>query len=603
MTTHAKVSLATTCFALCAACAFTTEPPQGEEGSEPGVGQTMQAACSSNRDYIEQYQTTQDVLKAWVMGRGRSVVKTSAGCSGTLLEDGLVITNDHCLWPTYVSTEYQLDDNMQPRTTREDFFVNERIERAAKVDNDGDGTEETTLDYAIFRVYHNPEYRWGGSGIESRDPVVGEKVVSINHSGWKSNPYGLPFVPDGPTSYRQVSVGTVLSWGDQSKLRSSFVTEGGSSGSGVIAYPGGRLLGIHRNGLDDGCPYSLAAHMSAILPHSNLFDSDRGGAGLVSQDGTSVQLARVHTGWSSSWRHVVPGRFNSDSLEELFFYDGQAGIAQFYRVTSTGGLSKIGSAHDVFANVAQVVAFDLDGTGTDEILFYIPGAGGTGAGGASNGTVYTYRTNGSGSFSLINGTCCWSRNYRVVTAGKFLAQTGDQVVMYDSVAGNVDIFARNVQGNLALVRSNPGFSKEITNIVAGEFGTTSSQREIMTYDPTTHTIAFYYFQSDGRTQLIRSQTLKSTRVTDGTGFFTQIASGNFASGGADDLLFYHPHGAVDTYSVSNGVLTHVKTWTEYANLARAVAGNFLSTRRDEVFFYDRYRSCYETDADSCYDLR
>jgi V8-like Glu-specific endopeptidase len=605
MTTHVKKSLATSCFALCAACAFTAEPPQGEEGSESAVAQTTQAACNANRDYIEQYEQTQGVNVGWVLDRGRPVVKTSASCSGTLLEDGLVITNDHCSWPTYVTTEYQLDDDLQPRTTREDFYVNERIERVAKVDNDGNGTQESTLDYAIFRVYHNPELRWGASGIEARDPVVGERVVSINHSGWGTNPYGLPFVEDGPTSYRQVSVGTVLSWGDESKLRSGFETEGGSSGSGVIAYPGGRLLGIHRNGLHDenGCPYSLASHMSAILPHSNLFDSDRGGAGLVSQDGTSVQLAKVHTGWSSTWRHIVPGRFNSDSLEQLFFYDGQAGIAQFYKVTSSGGLSKLGSQHNVFANVAQVVAFNLDGTGTDELLFYLPGAGGAGVGGANSGTVYTYRTNGSGSFSLINGTCCWSRNYRVITGGKFLAQTGDQVVMYDAVAGKIDIYGRDSYGNLALIRSNAGFSKEITNIVAGEFGTTSANREIMTYDPTNHTIAFYYFQSDGRTQLIRTRTLESTRVTDGSGFFTQIASGNFASGGADDLLFYHPHGAVDTYSVSNGILTHVKTWTEYANLARAVAGNFLSARRDEVFFYDRYRSCFETDADSCYDLR
>lgn len=91
------------------------------------------------------------------------------------------------------------------------------------------------LDYAIVRLSGNAGDTFGIAHPSRRDGVVGEIITIIGH------PAGLP---------KQVEVGPLTAINGNQIRYSDTDTLGGSSGSGVLLSPYGRLVGVHTNG---GC--------------------------------------------------------------------------------------------------------------------------------------------------------------------------------------------------------------------------------------------------------------------------------------------------------------------------------------------------------------
>jgi len=480
----------------------------------------------------------------------------AGGCSGTLLGDGLLLTNAHCVDPGiedwWVTFNYQLDPdgNQHPF---EVYQIEEIVE------------ENSQIDFAILRIAHSPENRWGAASIESRRPVLNERAALIGH----------PTLSDD-TNFKTTDVGSIGRVFDNHNMYfRSIDTYGGASGSGIVSFDTGRLLGVNRAHGAHFCQNELAntgTQMFSIVEQSSVLDADHGSGRLFSTSGGALgdQLWSA-SNWRSSWRHMIRGKFGGNSFDDLFFYDGTLGQAQFYTVNSSGAIARLGAQFGgMRKNWTQIVPIDVNVDGTDELIFYD----------AATRYAGMYRTNGSGSLTRFL-EFSWSSNWRFIRAGNFTSRAGNELLYYDYTTGDVYIYGVNSDGRTAKLRQNTGISTEIDAIVVGEFGSGSGPDDLALYDSETGLLKFYSVAASGAL-------LEVASVQIGTGF-TQFVAGDF--GGGAVLAAYHRAGArTDFFAVQAGAVSLVDiTFDQRNTYGKLIGGNFTSSAGSEIFYYDRYR--------------
>ena len=102
------------------------------------------------------------------------------------------------------------------------------------------------LDFAIVRLAGNPGLTFCMTEISPTDAGAGDMVAIIQH------PEGLP---------KRIEAGEVLAPTGSQIRYSTIDTLGGSSGSGILASPGGRIVGVHTNG---GCDEPNPGHNRGV---------------------------------------------------------------------------------------------------------------------------------------------------------------------------------------------------------------------------------------------------------------------------------------------------------------------------------------------------
>jgi hypothetical protein len=537
------------------------------------------AICNAN-DFqnVETYTPADGVPKSFIDEHQGPV--GSYGCSGTLVGDGLFMTASHCVegaGPSSINFNHQLDPNLQPRTPT-------NFPRAEVV-------EELSIDHTLLRLHHNPENFFGMTAIQNRTMVPEEKIVAIGH------PYQLnhPTNANGST-YKVVEVGRVRSVTSNNINYKHLDTRGGLSGAGLLAADSGRLIGVHRAGHDDGyvCN-SVEAEgtgntITRILAGSSVMNSDRGSGHFFKNYGHGTnapvltQLTNVGN-WSSRWHHIVSGRFNDGSLDDLFFYDSTTGDGRFYYVNSSRTITGIGPTLTGLRKTwSSITPINLDGSGMTELLFYD----------ARNGVGSFYATDGAGNLNLLRQDGSWYQDWSQIAAADILPSTpGTELIFYSRARRLFWIYGTTAQGGIFFVAQNSDVTSAgaviPTALVAGDFSPDPDGRmELFAYVGNTGRAYILRFANDGTMSVVNSANLPST--------YSQIAAGDFMTATGTEIMAYAPStGTVDVYQTYGGTVTSVSTQTGFRKyFGKLIAGNMMGSDGTEALFYDRFRTADAT---------
>jgi len=235
----------------------------------------MESICGAIDDSqpVEQYDGTLGVTIAFVAAHQSAVgqlqwnnnlaaiydnpgnVNDVRWCTGTMISNDLFLTAGHCFdqtgggWqrplingtsnvipPTEIATNIHVNFNYQVDPMgvlkqEESFAVTELVEYRLG-----------GIDFAIVRLAGTPGIKYGSTGISTTDAAPGDMICLIQH------PQGLP---------KRIEAGPAYHLHDSRIGYDSVDTLGGSSGSGILRSPDGKIVGVHTNG---GCDPQMIGH-------------------------------------------------------------------------------------------------------------------------------------------------------------------------------------------------------------------------------------------------------------------------------------------------------------------------------------------------------
>lgn len=184
-------------------------------------------------------------------------------CTGTLVSDDLFLTAGHCFDQSngvpqddgqpippdeiatsmHVNFNYQVDPSGDLRQEREFDVVN-------LVEHRRNG-----LDYAVVELAGSPGSQFGTADLASTDAEQGDALCIIQH------PDGLPKKIEAGTATHIHARSTSGYLGADYFGYGDIDTLGGSSGSGILRSPDGKLVGVHTNG---GCSGTRSGHNHGV---------------------------------------------------------------------------------------------------------------------------------------------------------------------------------------------------------------------------------------------------------------------------------------------------------------------------------------------------
>ncbi len=202
-----------------------------------------------------------------------------------------------------------------------------------------------------------------------------------------------------------------------------------------------------------------------------------------------------HRGWRTTWKCIVPGDFGGDAHTDFLFYDPAEGTGEFYTMYVNGTISLSKAHRGGWRKTWQaIVPGNFGGGPHTDLLFYD----------RSQGTVEIYTTDGQGNIALLkaySGT--WGKNWDLVVPGTFSGGAYTDLLFYDRTAGTGAFYRLGNQGNLTLFREyTGGWRKTWDIIVAGQFGDWPNSG-LLFYDRRNKTGEFYATDGQGTLSLLK----------------------------------------------------------------------------------------------------
>jgi hypothetical protein len=214
----------------------------------------------------------------------RLLVEGTLLCTGFLVGcEGHLLTNNHCFDDPRVS-----DPATAAANTDYEFLAEAPFCGSANGQSDWPGTvwagsasllaRDVALDYAFVLLQDNPQDTYGSLVLDDRGASAGEQIYMPQHGGGRARELGL----ESSSPSDQGGVCRVFTTTDSSctggpaEVGYFCDTDGGASGTPVIAYSNHKVIALHHCG---GCPagtntatavFRIIDDLGALLPASAL---------------------------------------------------------------------------------------------------------------------------------------------------------------------------------------------------------------------------------------------------------------------------------------------------------------------------------------------
>jgi V8-like Glu-specific endopeptidase len=256
---------------------------------DPDVyGLLLESICGAVDDSqpVEQYDGTLGVPTAFVNAHQSAVgqiqwndnlasIYTNPGdvtgvrwCSGTMISNDLFLAAGHCFDQTGGSWARPKDNATGATISPAEIATNMHVNFNYQVDPAGNLRTEQSfailalveyrlggLDFAIVRLDGNPGAIFGKTSVSTTDAAVGDMLCIIGH------PAGTP---------KRIEAGQATSFSGNQIRYDDIDTLGGNSGSGILRYTDGKVVGVHTNG---GCTAAGTGENSGVRISSILAQS------------------------------------------------------------------------------------------------------------------------------------------------------------------------------------------------------------------------------------------------------------------------------------------------------------------------------------------
>jgi hypothetical protein len=235
----------------------------------PGVGGGTEAICGADdKENVACYTGTTQHDRARAVAR--LLIQGRYLCTGWLVSsDSLLLTNEHCI----SSSREALNTDYEFRAEAPDCnSSNCQLCWAGTV---YDGVQfirdNPALDYALVRLGGEPATAHGFLEIDDRDAVIGEQIYMPQHPGGYAKEFGIRSTSNSGGVCRVDSVTAPACTGATTYHDVGYYcdTEGGSSGSPVLASSSNKVIALHHCGscLNTGVPITLIYdEISQYLP-------------------------------------------------------------------------------------------------------------------------------------------------------------------------------------------------------------------------------------------------------------------------------------------------------------------------------------------------
>ncbi len=307
----------------------------------------LKSICGNDdKEWAKCYEGTAMYEKAKAVSR--LYINGSSACTGWLLgSDGHLMTNNHCIdnQSTADNTEYEFMGEGSSCNTSCTSWLSCRgpIEATS-------GTlvkTNSAYDYSLIKLPGNLSNTYGYLSFRSTLPSVGERIYIPQHPGAKGKQISV-YDDQGNDNSKVNSIGTDVEYYAD--------TEGGSSGSPVIAYSDNLVVALHHYG---GCTNSGVRNTYIINDLGSLMPSN----GVDSQTGNIPPTANANGPYVAD-----PGQTISFSSAGSSDTDGS--IASYYWDFGDGNTSSQANPNHTYTNagnydVTLTVTDNEGATGTD----------------------------------------------------------------------------------------------------------------------------------------------------------------------------------------------------------------------------------------------
>ena len=275
-----------------------------------------EAVCTDDdKENAVCYKTSEPAMYEEARGAVRLFIRkglSTFACTGWLLGDeGHMMTNEHC-----ITNQTEADDT--------DYeFMSEGATCGTDCGGWGgcpgtieatDGTlvqDNATLDFALILLPGNPSSTYGFMQLRDTGAVLEERIYSPQHPGGRAKELAvLSTYPENPSGFNEVDSVTeaACSGGADPDVGYFMDTEGGSSGSAVLAYSDNLVVALHHCRGNNSCnggafddpnrgvaiPLVIAS-LGANLPNNAIGSS----AEVIFADG-------FESGDTTAWSSVLP---------------------------------------------------------------------------------------------------------------------------------------------------------------------------------------------------------------------------------------------------------------------------------------------------------
>lgn len=220
-------------------------PVESYDGAFDGITEDF---VDEHEGPVGQLQWQEDLQDLEVVHESATRYAGERWCSGTLIDDDLLLTAGHCFMiqnmprpadvarHMQVNFDYQRDSDGELRGAETHEIV-ELVEHEFRHDG---------LDYAVVRLAGTPGETYGTAKIAGRDAAEGDRLCLISH------PNQMP---------KRVEAGHATHLHDVRIGYGDLDTADGSSGAGILKSPSGHLVGVHTMG---GCDAVRSSHNHGI---------------------------------------------------------------------------------------------------------------------------------------------------------------------------------------------------------------------------------------------------------------------------------------------------------------------------------------------------